>query len=73
MQSFDVPPLQVRHIGEQLAQPVPLLYDPVGHGTPFDVLVGTESHFVLSVGFWVKADWQVMQFPVISLQLEHPI
>lgn len=78
MQSFDVGPVQVRHIFEQGGQPVlfklllPPLNDPVGHTTPSDDLLGTKRHFVLSVKSWVKLDWQVMQFPVTSSHSTHP-
>lgn len=72
IQLFDDGPEHVVQEGEQGLQAAPLLKAPSGHGFPVDVTDFGAMHFVLSLAFWVKPDWQVMQVPVPSAHWVQP-
>lgn len=72
LQSFDVGPEHDAQDGEQGLQTEPLLKVSGGHWVPVDVTAGGAMHFVLSLAFRVKLDWQVIQVPVPSAHWAQP-
>lgn len=71
-QSFDVPPVQVAHSGEQGVQAPLLLNAPSGQVVPSDAVCGAEEHFVRSVVSCVRPVLQAIQSPDWSAHWVQP-
>ena len=78
IQSLDVGPVHVLHVGEHKVQLPPLLKLPSGHGLLEPMAAGAAdvadaaTHLVWSLASWVKPDLQDVQSPVPSEHCVHP-